>query len=118
MKYNFSYELRLTTTAQFNQVFRKARKISTELYAVFYCYNTLSYPRLGVVVPKKNVKQANRRNCFKRIIRESFRLKQHKLSGFDFVFLGYKKAENVSKKDLWNYLEKQWAELVLLPKKA
>lgn len=113
MEYKFTRNLRLTTDAQFKQVFRKAKKISTELYAVFYCCNNLAYPRLGVIAPKKSIRKANKRNSFKRAIRENFRLKQHELSALDIVFLAYKNAERSSKEKLCQYLEKQWETLIL-----
>lgn len=117
MKYNFSHDLRLTTDIQFKQVFRKALKIPTKMFAVFYCPNGLTYPRLGVIVPKKCIKKANNRNHFKRMVRESFRLRQYELGATDVVFLAYKDAKNMVKKNLCQYLEKQWKELILRQKK-
>ncbi len=117
MKYKFSYKLRLTADAQFKQVFRKARKTSTDLYAVFCCQNNLGYPRLGVIAPKKSIRKANERNSFKRAVRESFRLRQHELGAIDVVFLAYKNAESSSKENLWQHLERQWEALILRQKK-
>lgn len=114
MKYTFSRALRLTTSEQFKNVFHRAKKTSTELYAVFYCYNNFGYPRLGVIASKKNIKLAVRRVFFKRLIRESFRLWQHKVGAIDIVFIAYKTAGTISKKKLWGHLEKLWAKLVLL----
>ena len=118
MEYKFSHKLRLTADAQFKQVFRKARKISTDLYAVFYCQNDLAYPRLGVIAPKKSIRKANERNSFKRAIREGFRLRQYELGSTDIVFLAYKNAESSSKESLWQHLERQWETLILRQKKA
>ena len=117
MKYNFPHRLRLTTDDQFKKVFRSARKISTEMCAVFYCYNSLAHPRLGVIVSKKSIGKASERNFFKRVVREGFRLKQHKLGEIDIVFLAYKKAGSTSKEKLCRYLEQQWEELILRQKK-
>ena len=117
MKYKFPHRLRLTTDDQFKKVFRSARKIPTELYAVFYCNNSLTHPRLGIVAPKKSIRKANERNSFKRAVRESFRLRQHKLNAIDIIFLAYKKAESASKEKLCQHLEQQWEELILRQKK-
>lgn len=117
MKYNFSSDLRLTTDIQFKQVFRNALKIPTKMFAVFYYKNGLTHPRLGVIVPKKCIKKANDRNHFKRMVRESFRLRQHKLGAIDVVFLAYNDAKNIVKKNLCQYLETQWEELILRQKK-
>ncbi|STO63775.1 ribonuclease P [Haemophilus parahaemolyticus] len=49
--------------------------------------NTAENPRLGLTVAKKHLKRAHDRNRIKRIVRESFRLKQHELPNMDFVFV-------------------------------
>jgi ribonuclease P protein component len=47
--------------------------------------NGLDHPRLGLAVPRR-VGTAVRRNRIKRLLRESFRLKQHDLpAGFDLI---------------------------------
>jgi ribonuclease P protein component len=117
MKYKFPYKLRLTTNSQFKKVFRSVQKISTELFAVFYCHNSFTHPRLGIVAPKKSIREAHDRNSFKRTVRESFRLRQHELRAIDIVFFAYKKAEQASKEKLCQYLEKQWEEFALRQKK-
>ena len=43
------------------------------------------FPRLGIVVGKKQVLRANRRNRIKRCVREYFRLHQHELLPLDYV---------------------------------
>jgi len=47
--------------------------------------NNVELARLGLAVPKKHIHRAVERNRLKRIIRESFRLKQEKLKGNDIV---------------------------------
>jgi ribonuclease P protein component len=118
MKYSFSRNLRLISTVQFKQVFSKAKRVTTQFGTIFYCYNNLNHPRLGVIVPKRNVKLANKRNRLKRIIRECFRLRQQQLATIDIIFLMNKEATNIVDQDLWNYLEKSWDRLVLLANKA
>lgn len=113
MKNDFARTSRLTTDAQFRHVFLTASKIKSELCAIFFCNNNLGHPRLGVVVPKKSIKMANRRNCFKRIVRESFRLKQHQLGSFDIIVLSYRNTTNVFKEKLCQQLESYWAKLSL-----
>lgn len=109
----FSRDLRLTTKTQFEQTFLRARKISTKLCAFFYCQNSLNYPRLGLVVPKKSIRHANNRNTFKRVVREGFRLNQHHLGSIDIIVLSYKEAAYASKKDLCQHLTKQWQRLIV-----
>ena len=55
--------------------------------SLYSCVNNLGYPRLGVVVPKKNISRAVQRNYCKRIARELFRLRREQLGSLDIVLL-------------------------------
>jgi ribonuclease P protein component len=47
--------------------------------------NSLGYPRLALVVPKRLVRKAVDRNRIRRQAREAFRRRQAELGGHDFV---------------------------------
>ena len=47
--------------------------------------NSLAYPRLALVVPKRLAPLAVTRNRIRRLIREAFRLQQPRLGGTDCV---------------------------------
>jgi ribonuclease P protein component len=49
--------------------------------------NGLGYARLGLAVARKRIARAHERNHIKRLVRESFRLHQGGLGGFDFVVM-------------------------------
>lgn len=57
---------------------------------VHYMPNALGYPRLGMIVGKKTVRLAVRRNYMKRVLRELFRQRQHMLGGVDILVRPYK----------------------------
>ena len=50
-----------------------------------YCYNSLSWPRLGMVVGKKTARSAVERNYMRRVLREQFRHSQAELKNVDLV---------------------------------
>lgn len=105
-------ELRLLTPAHFQAVFNQppVKAVSKHL-TLLAQPNGLSHPRLGVTVSKRNAKLAVQRNQIKRIIRESFRLKQHKLLGFDIIVIakpGVTELDNSALRDLSDYL---WRKL-------
>jgi len=68
--------------------------------------NNLSHPRLGLAVPKKQIKTAVGRNRFKRLSRESFRNHQHQLPNKDFVVIAKKSAQDLSNDEMFNLFEK------------
>ena len=53
----------------------------------FALENQVTVPRLGIAAPKRYIKTAVQRNRIKRVIRESFRVNQGRLSNTDVVIL-------------------------------
>ncbi|MGD6858735.1 MAG: ribonuclease P protein component [Enterobacteriaceae bacterium] len=57
-------------------------------YFLLFCHkNNLNYSRISFIIPKKKIKFSYKRNQIKRIIKESFRLNQHKLINLDFLLI-------------------------------
>ena len=107
MMYSFPKKLRLIKKEQFREVFKTPEKrLTTEAFRIYYCVNDLTYPRLGIVVAKKNFKKAVSRNYFKRIVREFFRLNQNKIGTIDLVVLVNKKAGDLAREELDQQLHK------------
>jgi len=111
-QYPYPRELRLLTPEDFQNVFDSppVKAVSREL-TMLAKPNGLDHPRLGVTVSKKRVRTAVARNRLKRIIRETYRLQQHKLSGFDIIVIakpGVAELDSRKLRDLLNYL---WRKL-------
>mgnify|MGYP001570984818 FL=1 len=70
---------RLLKATEFNRVFDKAVRTSDQYFTVLARPNDLEFPRLGLAISKKKARLAVTRNRLKRIIRESFRQRQHQL---------------------------------------
>ena len=63
---------------------------------------------MGVIVGKRNAQLAASRNRIKRVIRDSFRMNQYHLAGFDIIVIARKGCDKLSKillrkgaDDLW-----------------
>ncbi|EGN76053.1 ribonuclease P protein component [Idiomarina sp. A28L] len=111
-RYTYPRELRLLTPADFQNVFNNppVKAVSNE-FTFLAKPNQREHPRMGVTVSKKNAKRAVDRNRIKRIIRETYRLKQHKLAGFDIIVIakpGVMKLDNQALRELLDYL---WRKL-------
>lgn len=112
MNHNFSREKRLLIAEHFKKVFDSPdKKISKFNLLLLACNNSLTYPRLGLVIGKKSVKLAVQRNRIKRQIRETFRLNQHTLNNYDMVIVARKGLADLQNDQLQKQLVKIWKSL-------
>ncbi len=118
MHYAFSKKSRLQTAKDYQAVFATGRRFSSQHAAMLANPNQLHYGRLGLIVSKKQIRTAVARNCIKRIVRESFRLKQHELKGFDVIIIAYKSLASLNKIELHTCISKQWSRLLMQQKIA
>ncbi len=102
---------RLKRPEEFKQVFSSKRRSSDKIFLFLAKSNDLSWARLGLAVPKKHIHSAVERNRLKRIIRESFRLKQKKLIGNDIVVVIRNKLD-VNKNGVESMLAKHWDKVI------
>ena len=102
---------RLKRPEEFKQVFSSKRRSSDHCFLFLAHRNGFDWPRLGLAVPKKHIHSAVERNRLKRIIRESFRLKQKKLKGNDIVVVIRNKLD-VNKENIESILAKHWDKVI------
>jgi ribonuclease P protein component len=72
----------------FDRVFARPQRSSDGVFTVLARRNGLDWPRIGLAISRKHAPRAVARNRIKRLVRESFRLRQTGLGGIDLVFLG------------------------------
>ncbi|RUO76414.1 ribonuclease P protein component [Pseudidiomarina taiwanensis] len=110
--YSYGRELRLLTPAQFQNVFENppVKAVTAEL-TVLAKPNHLVKPRVGVTISKKRAKRAVDRNRIKRKIRESFRLKQHKIPPFDMIVIAKQGITELDQEQLQQRLDYLWRTL-------
>jgi ribonuclease P protein component len=111
-EFGYPRQLRLLTAGDFQQVFDSVTiKVPDQKILILARHNGLEHPRLGFVISKKNVRRAVKRNHVRRIIRESFRLNQHKLPPVDMIILARPGLGDMSASDLHRLAEKCWSRL-------
>tara|TARA_R110000772_G_scaffold26389_11_gene68090 strand:+ start:7038 stop:7448 length:411 start_codon:yes stop_codon:yes gene_type:complete len=116
-KQGFSKAARLLGPAQFNPVFQKtAFKLSSPVILILVG-NSDGPPRLGIIVAKKHIKTAVQRNRLKRIIRESFRLRQAEFGTIDLVVLARHGLDQLDNREVQVQMNKLLDELILKLKK-
>ncbi|WP_367670771.1 ribonuclease P protein component [Sodalis-like secondary symbiont of Drepanosiphum platanoidis] len=70
--------------------------------------NNIKNPRIGICVSKKYINKSFNRNKFKRIVRESFRIKKNNLPNMDFIIKINSKLKNIKNKHIFKILEILW----------
>lgn len=75
----------LRKTDEFSSVFRFKWVLRGACVDIYARPNALAHPRLGLIVSRRVVRLATRRNLYKRLMREAFRLGQQDLGSLDVV---------------------------------
>ena len=105
----FPRTARLTVPARFRDVFARPERFGDRLVTVLARANGTSAPRLGLAVGRRRIARAVQRNRFKRIVRESFRHRRHRLGGYDIVVLPKPAAAHADRSELRASIDRQWA---------
>ena len=85
VSFRLTKQAKMVKTDDFSSVFNLRKRIASEHLVVRYKPNEHNRPRLGLIVGKKTAKLAVWRNYMKRVLRELFRLNQHRLPVLDLV---------------------------------
>jgi ribonuclease P protein component len=84
--YGFSKGERLKHERDFSRTLKSGRKIADDLLTIYTLPNSLRHNRLGIIVSKRLVRDATKRNRLKRLFREAFRLNKPNLPvGLDII---------------------------------
>lgn len=113
LTYSFGKHQRLLKPVEYKYVFAQPYRISDRYFTVLARTNRVGQARLGLALSKKRVKQATQRNRLKRLIRESFRVHQYLLQGWDCVVLAKTEASQASNQDLLIAITQQWQQLAV-----
>ncbi|MCL4122018.1 UNVERIFIED_CONTAM: hypothetical protein GTU68_008233, partial [Idotea baltica] len=110
---DFSRKKRLLTASQFKIVFESPEdKFFANGLLILIRNNNSTFPRLGLVIGKKNIKLSVERNRIKRQIRESFRTNQQHLNGLDVVIIARRGLGKLNNKELIIQINKLWRRIM------
>jgi ribonuclease P protein component len=115
VKKSFTSKSKLRTDEDFAKIFSNTdnltKKIKSQYLSLIFRPNELSYPRIGISISKKNIAKATSRNRLRRIVRESFRQKQHLIGNFDIILIAYKNADQLTNKSWCTMINQELAKL-------
>ena len=103
----FRASSRLKRPEEYKLVFSSKQRSSDKSFLFLARQNGINQARLGLAIPKKHISKSVDRNKLKRIIRESFRLRQKQLMGKDVVVV-VKGAINCKSRSIDSELIKHW----------
>ncbi len=97
----------------FNKIYKNKKKyyikINTYKFLIIkYIYNNNKFPKIAILIKKKNIKLSTKRNKFKRIILETFRINQYKIKKLNYLIILKKNILLLKKKYIFNYFNKIW----------
>ncbi|MCB1758580.1 MAG: ribonuclease P protein component [Gammaproteobacteria bacterium] len=104
----FDKRYRLADAKAYSRVFARPGRSVDQHFTVLWRANGLNRGRLGLAIAKKSLRLAVDRNRVKRIVRESFRHRQHDFVGVDIVVLSRNGVARAKPEMLWDSLEKHW----------
>ena len=81
-------------------------KLSSPHFTFLLSSRSIVEPGLCVILAKKNIKKATKRNLCRRMIKESFRAHKDFLANKSLVVLIKKPAGEATKEDLWQSIRK------------
>lgn len=107
----FPLSAKLSERHHYSGVFNAPQiRVSTRSFLILAKPSPTKRSRIGIVVAKKHIRKATRRNRVKRIIREHFRLYQPSVS-LDLVILARRPADQLSNPLVWQDLHHLWLAL-------
>ena len=111
MGFAFPRTLRITTAREYRDSLDTKTRINLKGLIGIAKRNHLPNPRLGLIIAKKEIPLAVKRNRIKRQLRESFRFNQSKISGFDVIIIIKKPCGLLNQKQIRELSDKLWARL-------
>jgi len=110
---------RLLTSGDFQAVFADAPVRASHKHFLILARPTDNpHSRLGLVIAKKHIRLASRRNRIKRLIRETFRHQQPTLGGIDVIVLARKGMDELDNPQLIAQLNGQWQRIARKAKRS
>ena len=108
----FGRSKRLLTKAAYKAVFDDSPyRVSHRNLLMLARPNGLKEARLGLIVAKKNVRLAVKRNRIKRVVRDSFRLNQQTVETLDIIFLARRGLDKLEPAVQQKLLLESWRKL-------
>ena len=103
--YSLSRLLRIRKASEFKALKHAGIRIRNRHFIFNAKKNQLNHPRIGIIISKRSIPKAVRRNQVRRLIKEWFRINQHHLPLMDIVVIVAQASREQQAKVLQECLE-------------
>ena len=107
----FPPERRLRRKAEFDATYAEGRRFGDGFFGIVARANAAAGPRLGLAVATKVAGNSVERNRIRRLIRESFRLRQRQLPALDIVVSARARVRGAGNAQLTASLDILWGKV-------
>lgn len=112
VRFRYPRAARLTRPSEFKKVFAQSQRQSDACFAVLALPADSTGARLGLVVPRRMQRRAVDRNRIRRLVREHFRLHQHRLPAVDVIVMVREGLKGQPNEKLRDSLERHWQKII------
>jgi ribonuclease P protein component len=110
-RYRLGPALRLRRPSEFKLGYAQGRRVGNELFTAVVRPSGAAHPRLGQSVAVRMAGNAVNRNRLRRLVRESFRLRQHELPAVDIIIGVRAAARTTGNPALVAALDRLWNKI-------
>jgi len=100
---SLSRDASIKTKQNFNKVFNNSNSFYIDAFRVLVSSYETAHPKLGIIIPKRIIPLATRRNALKRQVREAFK-REESLQNHDYVVLLVKQPRAESTANVFHTL--------------
>lgn len=104
-------ERRVRLSGDFKRLYASGQRLGNACFTAVVLANGAGAPRLGLSVAARMLKRAVERNRVRRVIRESFRIHQHRLPAVDIVVGVRNPVREANNSQLRESLERLWQKI-------
>lgn len=102
---------RLHDDHSFSTIFKKGKRFYLQAGMYICLAHSLNISRIGLIIAKKKIRSAAKRNYLKRIQRECFRHEQFSIPGYDIIFVANPKIGQQCQKKWFDFCQSDWRSL-------